>query len=135
MINNIKDICINDITVNGMIKIGTTGNIYKYMKNVYIKNKIAFERNIKIDYIYVEFKDDMKVFKLLIKTDISRCSVSRNKFGVVYNEDICIKYKKSNGEEKAKIFRIAARINLDTGNYCIMDDVTNCLKYLHFKLS
>jgi len=119
-------------TVNGMIKTGSTGNILE--QSEWGKGKYALERQSMIDWVNVEFTDSQnQQVKMLVKTRVERDMKTGKTSERMYNEVITVNYM-DDGVASKKQFRVIALIDLDTGNYHIMDDGTGCVKYIHIKI-
>ncbi len=129
---NITDLTLSGVTVAGMIETGTTGNILE--QSEWGKGKYALERQSMIDYVHVVFKDsaDNNV-ELLVKTRIERDLKTGKTSERMYNEVVTVNYM-DDGVAAKKQFRVVAVIDLDTGDYHIMDDGTGCVKHIHFKI-
>ena len=120
------NISMDGITLNKMIKVGSFGNIYKDFKYLKNKNIEEIKNTLKIDYIYLYFKEEN--IKLLVKNDDIEFMDKPDDNNVIWRKiERKIKYKKDSFIE-ISIFIV---INLVTGHYCILDD-SYYLSYIHF---
>lgn len=120
----------NGESVNGMIKVGTTGNILE--ESSWGKAKYSLERNAKIDFIKVEFEDGGN-HEMVVQTRIERDMKTGKTSERMFNEIITINYKVG-GVLKSRSVRVIAIIDLDTGNYHIMEDGSGEVKAIHFNV-
>jgi hypothetical protein len=130
---NISNVTVGEKTVNGMIAVGTTGNILE--QSPFGKAKNALELHSSIDAIHVVFKDNEDTdVEAIVNTRIERELKTGKTSERLYNEVVTINHTNPDESIKRVQFRVMALIDLDTGNYHVMDDGTGIVKHIHFKI-
>lgn len=119
--------------VKGMLKTGSVGNLFDGSK--FAKERNALERAAAIDYIHVKFpKTDATNYDAVIKVHLERDLKTGISSERLFSDVLNISYIDSDGFTKIKKIPIMAVINLDTGDYRIMDDGTGYLQHIRFKI-
>ncbi len=120
-----------------MIKTGSAGNLFE--QSDFAKERFALERSVSIDYIRVSFAKGgtsapTELFTQLIRLNFDRQMVTDTDIAErVWSKSVAIQYTDSDGVPKVKYLSLAAKINLDTGDYQVYSDGTTAITHVHFK--
>jgi hypothetical protein len=141
---NIEDIGpIDGTTVTGMIKVGTSNNLFD--QSDFAKGRHALERNAAIDWVKVKIPLLNGTFhEGLIKINLERILKTGKTSERLFDDVLTIPYYNVHDTGSSTYVpdttlsyakaAVSAVIDLDTGDYRIMTDGTGIITHIHFKI-
>lgn len=116
-----------------MVKTGTTGNLMEQSAfpdgTPVDKTKHSLERQCSIDYVTVKIGETQKTVHTRIERDIKTGKTSER----LFNSVVKVPYV-DEGTNKVLVARVCALIDLDTGNYQVMNDGSSAVVGVHFNV-